>query len=65
MKQLSFEQMESFSGGRNDLDCGLAMAGFAASLAGFITTSGVGPPAWIGMGGLVLSSWSFIRSFRA
>ena len=65
MEQLSFEQMEVLNGGKAKemtLDCGLAMLGFAGSLAGFITTAGVGPAAWIGMGSLVVSSWSFVRS---
>lgn len=54
--------MEVLNGGKNDMDCALAMLGFAGSLAGFITTAGVGPAAWIGMGSLVVSSWSFVRS---
>lgn len=53
--------MEVLNGG-NDMDCALAMLGFAGSLAGFITTDGVVPAAWVGMGRLVVSSISFIRS---
>ena len=62
MEQLSFEQMEVLNGGKNDLDCALAMLGFSGSSAGFITTAGVVPAVWIGMGSLVVSSWSFVRS---
>ena len=61
MKRLNFQQMEALNDG-NEIDCALAMLVFAGSLAGFITTAGVGFAVWFGMGGLLVSSMSFIRS---
>ena len=51
--------MEALNDG-NEIDCALAMLVFAGSLAGFITTAGVGFAVWFGMGGLLVSSMSFI-----